>query len=127
MTPRTTNAILNDIELYAELQRRVAFQNPDDLLGYVKELRSRTGYAEEYHSVTNSGIGLAKMALLRNDPKRAMECLQAISKGIDDAIRKFFPESAAAMELRKYEERENASASSRPSDPSHHRQVLPTQ
>lgn len=97
MKVRTSNVVLADLELYAELQRRGAIQNPDELLNLVKELRAIVGYGNEYHEVTQSAIGLSKMALLRNDPQMALESLQRVSNKIDDAIVKFFPESAQAL------------------------------
>lgn len=60
-------------------------------------------YLKDHHQITSSGIGLAKMALLRNNPLKAMEYLQGISAEIDASVRENLPEHHAAMqELRSH-------------------------
>jgi hypothetical protein len=78
--------------------REIAFRLSTITIGKALIPKGSHDYLRDHHQITSSHIGLAKMALLRNNPTKAMEYLQAASAEIDESIRKHLPEHHAALQ-----------------------------
>lgn len=56
-------------------------------------------YLRQHHAICETGIGLARLHLKNGDHERAIKALDDASDKIDDAIRKYQPETAKLMGL----------------------------